>query len=168
MKYYLVTGIVLILLCVVNIFAEASNMSFPSFIFEAYDGTVIEKDSLHNSGIKLVIYGTPDALTSNRTQLDQILEHLKLTKQTDKLLYTINFSAYPRLLRGIIKAQMEDNAGELGITIYADWKGILCEYFELDRSQVIFFLIDTIGNIQERFYFKNSENGLKRLNMMAW
>ena len=120
----------------------------------------MEQEALSNLGIRLIIYGSPDALTTNRTQLDLILEHLKKMNRTDQLLYTINFSSYPRFIRSIIKGQMKSNSEEVGIRIYADWDGVLSSHFNLDNSQVSFFLIEDIGVIQERFYFNDALTAL--------
>src|SRR6056297_2210055 len=103
-----------------NLYAEYFVTSFPSFSLESYDGTVINNNTIQNMDIKLIIYGTPDALSNNRKQLDLVLEWLKSNNQTKKLLYTIDFSSYPKMIRGIIKNQMNKNSKELDIMIYAD------------------------------------------------
>src|SRR6056297_1223968 len=107
MRHILFAGIFILMFFVVNTFALNSEETFPSFKFESYDGTKIDNDAILKLQIKLIIYGTPNALSENRTQLDQILEYLKTSKCLDQLLYTINFSSYPRLIRGIIKGQMK-------------------------------------------------------------
>jgi len=114
--------------------------------------------------IEIIIYGTPEALSNNRKQLDSVLEFLKSAEKTNMLLYTINFSSYPRLIRGIIKNQMQNNSQELGINIYADWDGVYKKHFELDPKKVTFFLLDNDGLICKKFYFQDSTDTLSKIN----
>ncbi len=143
-------------------FSEAKGIIklFPPFEFESFDGSTITQSALTTLNITLIIYGNPDALTNNRAQLDLILEHIKTEGKADQLLYTINFASYPRLIRGIIKNQMKNNARKLGINIYADWDGMLCNHYQLDTNLVAFFLITEDGMIPDWFYFKNAQDAL--------
>ena len=140
--------------------ANQTIQTLPAFEFESFDGSTITQSALTTLNITLIIYGNPDALTNNRAQLDLILEHIKTEGKADQLLYTINFASYPRLIRGIIKNQMKNNARKLGINIYADWDGMLCNHYQLDTNLVAFFLIMEDGMIPDWFYFKNAQDAL--------
>ena len=157
--------LLIFLLCIFStVNAGCLFEDFPSFSFESHDGTLINKDCIKNMDIEIIIYGTPEALSNNRKQLDSVLEFLKSADKANIILYTINFSSYPRLIRGIIKNQMQNNSQELGINIYADWDGLYKKHFELDTKKVSFFLLDNDGLICKKFYFQDATDTLSKIN----
>ena len=143
--------------------ANQTIRSLPVFEFESFDGSKMTELSIQDKGIQLIIYGSPDALTQNRVQLDLVLDHIRSADKTDQLLYTINFSSYPRLIRGIIKSQMKNNSNQLGINIFADWDGVWCTHYHLDSSFVSVFLICENTNVCNWFYFKDAKETLTQI-----
>lgn len=105
MNYRSFTGIMLFLFSI--IFVYANDDTLPKFSFEAFDGNSITNENVQKFGIQIILYGSPDALSNNRKQLDLVLEWFRSTEKINQLLYTVNFSSYPKLIRGLIKTQMK-------------------------------------------------------------
>jgi len=164
MKHHFLIALIIFLCIYGFLLAETVGANFPLFSFESHDGTLINNKTIQDMDIKIIIYGNPDALSNNRKQLDLVLEWLKSNNKTSQLLYTINFSSYPRLIRGIIKNQIQKNSQEFGINIYADWDAVFNKHFKLDTTKVTFFLLNDGGLIYESFSFLDATNTLSKIS----
>ena len=162
-KTRLIFYCVFMLLFLTPICTFSDNAPFPDFSIESYQGTNINKKSLEELGITVIIYGTPDSLAENRTELDAVLEKFRQEKKGEELLYTVNFKSYPGFIRGIIKGQMKKHSQEMEISIYADWAGILLELLSLDDSKVYFFFLNEKQEIIEQVIFQDKEYILSKI-----
>jgi len=169
-KICLLILLILFLCIFATVNASCLFENFPSFSFESHDGTFINNESIKDKDIKIIIYGSPDALNNNRKQLDIVLDWLKTSNKTKHLLYTIDFSSYPKMIRGIIKNQMKKNSKDLDIMIYADWNGTFNQHFQLEKSQVHLFLLleKSSVNHYELFSFSTAEKTLNKLSKITW
>jgi len=160
---------VLMLFPVVFLFTSLSGNqeieNFPDFICESSKGEMISEDYLRANNIRIIIYGTPKALKKNRNDLDRVLELIKSIKLEDQLLYIVNFSSFPKILKNQIKRTMGQNSIALGVKIYAEWNGSIYKGFSQSfrEEEVSVFLIGKDYEIEERMTDLSSENTIEKI-----
>jgi len=140
-------------------FGKKEDGNFPDFTCESSKGETITEDYIRANDIRIIIYGTPKSLKRNRDKLDRILACIQTMHLDEQLLYIVNFSNFPGILRNQIKRNMEQNSIELGIKIYADWNGFISKGIaeSSGKGDVSVYIIGKHHESEERITDLSSE-----------